>query len=529
MDVEGHMVFGSRFEKELADRIVECDIVLVVIGPDWLRILQERQNDPDDYVRLEIEEALRNNRVVVPVVLEDASIPKPSQLPSSICELPKLHAIRLRSDSFSDDCKKLIKSILSTRGVSILGVDPKSFKKRLGFGILGFALVLGLSVYLTQGWILSCPPNMGVVADRCQKLPVECPEDKEIIPGTALCCYYGQKEEDGRCVGEPSAMADIITSFADAVIYVDGKKVGKGSVKDIKVVAFEKITIEAKRAGVHRKKEGIIKPGRTLFHLDLPSSNLDKRRLEDNEPKPKNNTGSSLANKKIALANIIPPVTEMVEVPSGDFFYGCNAKIDRQCFDNEKPGGKKSTGKYSIDKYEVTVEIYKPCVDAGRCTEPIVGGYCNWGTSKIKHPMNCITWKQAKTYCHWSNKDLPTEIEWEKAARATGRQKYPWGNENIDPDRLKFFANIVGSEDGYKYTSPVGSFEAGKSPYGAFDMVGNVWEWTKSPGIKNNSYWIRGGGWKASGDGFQEARVSVRKTKLGFLEDATVGFRCVKR
>ncbi|MBI3245402.1 MAG: SUMF1/EgtB/PvdO family nonheme iron enzyme [Deltaproteobacteria bacterium] len=148
---------------------------------------------------------------------------------------------------------------------------------------------------------------------------------------------------------------------------------------------------------------------------------------------------------------------------------GCNAQVDTGCSNDERPGRMVFLDAFAIDIYEVTVAAYRQCVEAGKCTAPNTGGSCNWNTSdRAQHPINCVDWSQANAYCRWAGKRLPTEAEWEKAARGTDRRVYPWGNAW---DATK--ANV--STNG---TVAVGSYPAGKSPYGALDMSGNVWEWT---------------------------------------------------
>ncbi|CAN0565396.1 unnamed protein product, partial [Laminaria digitata] len=124
----------------------------------------------------------------------------------------------------------------------------------------------------------------------------------------------------------------------------------------------------------------------------------------------------------------------MVSVPAGEFYMGCNERVDSECGDDEKPGKTVHVGAFRIDTTEVTVAAYKKCVDAGACSSgnfrtKSESKYCNWGHSgRGTHPMNCVNWAGADKYCKWVGKRLPSEKEWEKAARGTDGRKYAWGN-----------------------------------------------------------------------------------------------------
>jgi formylglycine-generating enzyme required for sulfatase activity len=125
---------------------------------------------------------------------------------------------------------------------------------------------------------------------------------------------------------------------------------------------------------------------------------------------------------------------------------------------------------YAIDRREVTVAEYRRCVEAGACdVGPLVAGDGRY--LRGVWPMANVTWQDAADYCAWRGARLPTEAEWEKAARGDDGRTYPWGEDLPDSELLNFSRSLVGG------TMPVGSYPAGASPYGALDMAGNVEEW----------------------------------------------------
>jgi formylglycine-generating enzyme required for sulfatase activity len=168
---------------------------------------------------------------------------------------------------------------------------------------------------------------------------------------------------------------------------------------------------------------------------------------------------------------------EMVLVPEGEFSMG-----------SERGGAASPVHQvylatYYIDKYEVTNDLYKVCEKVGVCDKPTESNDYN-NPQFAQHPVVNVNWNMAKEYCEWRGARLPTEAEWEKAARGTDGRIYPWGNDKLDGTFANFcdsnciaWARDGNSDDGYKTTSPVGSYPKGVSPYGAYDMAGNVWEW----------------------------------------------------
>jgi len=157
---------------------------------------------------------------------------------------------------------------------------------------------------------------------------------------------------------------------------------------------------------------------------------------------------------------------DMVLIPAGEFTMGSN-----EWWPKSGPEHKRNLDAFYIDKYEVTNRKYKAFVDATGYNPPD-----NWENNKIpngkvNHPVVYVSWFDADAYCRWEGKRLPTETEWEKAARGADKRTFPWGDK-FSRDRAN--TPQYGKED----TMPVGSFENGKSPYGVYDMAGNVWEWT---------------------------------------------------
>jgi formylglycine-generating enzyme required for sulfatase activity len=198
----------------------------------------------------------------------------------------------------------------------------------------------------------------------------------------------------------------------------------------------------------------------------------------------------------------------------------------------------------------VTVAAYAACVKRGRCTPPRKGDLCNWGKEGLDdHPINCVDRDQAAMYCDWVGKRLPTESEWEHAARGDDGRRFPWGDDPPTPDRL----NVCGAEcrlyganhgrawpamyeveDRFPLTAPVGSFPAGRSPFGLQDTEGNVREWTASPFCpypaescgNEIEYVIRGAGWNHHFAANVEVTTREAIGKTEALE--SLGFRCAR-
>ena len=157
-------------------------------------------------------------------------------------------------------------------------------------------------------------------------------------------------------------------------------------------------------------------------------------------------------------------------VPAGEFLMGSQTD---EGGNGEDPLHRVYLDAFFVDVYEVTVALFARFLEAtGQAppdkweeADPAVDG---------NRPVIGVTWYDADAYCRWSGKRLPTEAEWEKAARGTDGRPYPWGEEPPTERHANFGTPFW---DGYATLAAVGSYEMGKSPYGVYDMVGNVWEW----------------------------------------------------
>lgn len=256
--------------------------------------------------------------------------------------------------------------------------------------------------------------------------------------------------------------------------------------------------------------------------------------------------------KKIAAERAkLPAHDDMVTIPAGTFLMGSDKKVDRNAYQPEFPQRRVYLDAYEIDKYEVTtVQFLKFVLATDR--KPLIdwqydGG--NFQETMANHPVMHVSWFDADAYCQWAGKRLPTSAEWEKAARGEDGRIYPWGNEPAGlsranfgrtglsgpvrdrPERLLLYPPIIS----------VDKYENAVSPYGVFQMAGNVAEWTadwydqhyyktapdrnpKGP-EKGTQRAFRGGGWIDSTPSVRPAQRNGTdpNTKMNWL-----GFRCAR-
>lgn len=341
---------------------------------------------------------------------------------------------------------------------------------------------------------------------------------------------------------EPAATGSPSTSTAPHI--GPGRRAGKGA-----VLTFAGMAVVLAAAG----------------YLFLGGSESSSKTPSDADAPAATQLTSAAAVASAAPAEPSCP-ERMAKIPAGQFFQGSDAKDAR---DNEKPAHNVSLSAYCLDLYEVAARDYKTCSGVGKCKRAATevdwpkisaadkAAYSQLCTAedpgKLDHPINCVTWEMASLYCKAQGKRLPTEAEWEYAARGPDGRVYPWGDAEPTAKHL----NACGSEcvawgkqhnrpleplyaldDGYPTTAPVGKFEEGRSRFGPYDVVGNVWEWVADwdgqygPEEKRDPTGpstgarrvIRGGAWNGSFASW--LRPSFRYAQDPAATSHGIGFRC---
>ena len=225
-----------------------------------------------------------------------------------------------------------------------------------------------------------------------------------------------------------------------------------------------------------------------------------------------------------------------VYVPAGSFDMGSDSGES-----DERPVHRVTLSAFWIDQTEVTNRMYALCVQAGECTSPMdessytrTDYYRN--AAYDDYPVIYVTWFDANTYCAWAGGSLPSEAQWEYAARGSDGRTYPWGNDSPNCGLANYY-------DGSRYcvgdTAEVGSYPTGASPFGALDMAGNVWEWvadrygpysadsqTNPQGPASGDYRVlRGGSWYVSDDSVRSANRYGYDPSVAYN---SLGFRCAR-
>lgn len=240
----------------------------------------------------------------------------------------------------------------------------------------------------------------------------------------------------------------------------------------------------------------------------------------------------------------------MVRIPAGTFVMGTKPD-ERDAAKEEQPQHEVYVDEFWIDRTETTNAQYRKCVEAGACRPPERNiSYTResyYDNEEFDdYPVIWVSWDDANAYCKWAGKRLPTEAEWEKAARGIEPRRYPWGDEwpdgrlvNLCDANCGFDYSHDDIDDKYADTSPVGNYPEGANPYGLLDMAGNVWEWVSDWYAEDYYEWattknpqgpqygdervMRGGAWNMWQS---DLRTAAREKGAPYLTYPNVGIRC---
>ena len=348
---------------------------------------------------------------------------------------------------------------------------------------------------------------------------------KELALGETALIPDEEAKKIGKMLGVDAILTGTITDAGD-VVYINARLIGTETGK-IFAVARTKLKKDARI-----KKLLQTVPAKEMHEPTTPTKTTT--------PPPETTPVREESSRPSDIDEELDDSNNMALVPTGEFWMGtyygyqeCN-RVQKKCkkewFDDEKPLHKVYLEAYYIDKNEVTNQNYKECVNAGACTP----NSFHAGFTDAKQPVVGVTWYQADTYCKWKGKRLPTEAEWEKAARGTDKRLFPWGGKvNC---RLANYSYC-----GRNRTVEINFFKSAKSPYGVMDMCGNAREWvgdwydsdyySKNPsynpqGPSNGKYKVLRGGAYNNPPAF--IRTSARTKRVPDGEWDTTGFRCAK-
>ena len=268
--------------------------------------------------------------------------------------------------------------------------------------------------------------------------------------------------------------------------FMDGKKAC-----EFRTDKISTYVLRAKLEGLRRKKRISLRllSGEVSCTLSSFQLKVDLKKSEKSYAKAlqevwnKLYSAADLIKRREAMANTESlanqsALSPQVKITGGSFLFGCRPGSKRHCGRDESPVRRVSLDDFEIDRTEVTVARYRDCVKAGKCDVPFAfTPGCNWGKEdKDSHPVNCVTWQQASTYCAFRGQRLPTEAEWERAACGAKDSDFPWGNAEPTCD-------LANHNDGGKScgrgstTAAVGVTSAGANAEGVLDLAGNVAEW----------------------------------------------------
>jgi formylglycine-generating enzyme required for sulfatase activity len=558
---------GVDFRTYLDAQVAKCHVFLAVIGRDWMKTKGVKSKsgleDPKDFVRIEIESALKREIPLIPVLVGGASIPAADRLPPSMQELAYRNGIAIRTDpDFHRDMDRLIdylkkqirlsqdhraeqdaavqnagKEVEKSQSVSPQ-VEPPSTK-----GPSPQILPAG-----TQ------PPEERTEAVRTTNASLAAEQDRAV--GLSARVIEGSTESD-MVTGKESDSTDVEGKQVPSVMQVTEheipwRQVQLGSLILVLVLIIAIGVYQLWPGPTHLNQQQQVPIAQRVLGSEKAQEKPEQgeEKLTPDEITPKGGAaitqeavGSQKIREKSERRTQKPAAREitgkdgapMVLITAGEFGMG---STDGEGDKEEHPRHKVFLDAYYIDKFELTVSRYAEFMRSTGRRAPLY-----WDQVKLgKHDRLSVVgvdWHDADAYCRWAGKRLPTEAEWEKAARGTDGLIYPWGNDAPTSTVANFNKRFTTEKLYDQKLAPVESYEAGKSPYGLHHLAGNVWEWTsdwydesyyaKSPErnpkgpSSGQDRVLRGGSWLTPPDFVRSPR---RNGDLPTRRTGDIGFRC---
>jgi len=480
MDVEGILV-GKDFRAIIEREIIQSDVVLIVIGPQWVSITDEagmrRLDKPNDLVRIEAEMALRHEKIVIPVTVAGAAMPSADAMPASLSNLPFLNGERIRPDQHDSDTARLIRQIKRALGLEVEPTqtivttpsEPHPFKElfRNTIWFTG-AITVGLTAIWLIGnvllQILNLSPTLTpttAALNSTQSTPL----DSLQIVGLTQTFEAGQTLTAIPTV-TPTPTIDF-NATVDAIA-TGTRAAQQTAIVETQIAEYAQQTAEA---------------AATLTAMPT--------RTPTPTPDPLQVAYATAAAYDYRAGNTAwSPITQdfdgviIVLVPAGCFDMGTSDDqaeyainelgAQLEWLDDEKPVNQQCfDAPFWIDQTEVTQADFERQGGQKANSNAFDGD---------QRPVEGITWFEARDFCALRGMRLPTEREWEYAARGPDNLIYPWGN-GWNPEYAVWGDNSGGQ------TADVGSRPAGASWVGALDLSGNVWEWVSTIyGIDDGDY-----------------------------------------
>jgi len=544
--VPGNIPFGHDFRHILQTQVLACNVVLAIIGSEWLDIREEetpslrRLDNPNDYVRIEIETALRDpSKLVIPVLVNNARMPDSTELPESLKPLAYRNAAAVRDGipDFEDTMRHLAKQIRQKHG-----------QRKMPLLVVGVAalLLLGgiIAAIVLRGGDATPPVTQTEIVEQATDTPN--PSENEtaiaaaIIEQTRLAITDTHTPTD-----EPTPTLTDTPEPTPTPTDTPEPATNTLSVEEVAQATFTMLAHQAQETADAIAVETRVAELQatlttwtptptptatpTLTPSSTPTATPTLTPSSTPTPTPTLTPSNTPTPRPLGFEPVSrnadwTPVERdfngvtMVMVPAGCFMMGSTNRdseqpIHEQCFDRP----------FWIDKTETTQSDFER-LRGQKATPNQFNG--------INRPIEQITWNEARDFCALRGARLPTEVEWEYAARGVDNLAYPWGND-WDPDKL------IGLRSSSRGTTVVGYLPAGASWVGALDMSGNVWEWVSSrhepypydatDGREEQDSTTsirvhRGGGWNRTAE--QSFLATARDRDLSNFRSDSGGVRC---